>query len=84
MIYLLEWPDDAPPRAWFAFDGDDLRAKLAARGGPPAWPLEIWPDEPSAVLALEDDASPLWAGAGWRARLALREQLIATEALAEG
>ena len=84
MIYLLERPDAAPPRAWFAFDGDDLRAKLAAQGGTPDHPLTIWPDEASAVLAFENEADPLWQGSGWRARAALYEQLIATEALAEG
>jgi hypothetical protein len=82
MIYLLELPDDAPPRVWFAFDGDDLRAKLAVRGGPPGCELRLWPDEASAVLAFEDEAEPLWQGTGWRARRALHEQLVATEALA--
>ena len=83
MIYVLELPADAPPRAWFAFDGDDLRIKLATRGGPPEWPLHLWPDEASAVLALEDEADPAWQGGGWKARWALREQLVATEALAD-
>lgn len=84
MIFVLELPLAGDPRCWFAFDGDDLRRKIAAGGGPPAWPLQLWPDEPAAVLALEDDANPLWQGAGWRARWALRQQLLATEALAEG
>lgn len=43
----------------------------------------IWPDETSAILAFEDDALAPWQGAGWRARHALREQLVATEALAD-
>lgn len=83
MIYLLELPDDAPPLAWFAFDADDLQRKLAARGGLPDCELRLWQDEQSAILAFEDDAEPIWQGAGWRARLALREQLIATEVLAD-
>ena len=84
MIYLLELPEDAPPRCWFAFDADDLRAKLDAAGGPPGHEIRVWPDEPSAVLAFEKEADPLWAGPGWHARRALYEQLLATEALAEG
>ena len=83
MIYLLELPAGQAPHAWFAFDGEDLRAKLDARGGPPDCELHLWPDEQSALLAFEDGTQPLWHGPGWRARLALREQLIATEALAE-
>lgn len=43
----------------------------------------IWPDETAAILAFEDDVLALWQGAGWRARHALREQLVATEALAD-
>lgn len=84
MIYVLELPEAAPPRVWFAFDGADLRRKLDANGGVPAHAMHLWPDEASAVLAMEADSEPLWQGEGWKARWALREQLIATEALAEG
>jgi hypothetical protein len=87
MIYVLEMPDQpegAAPRVWFAFDGEDLRAKLAASNGPPDCPMHIWPDEVSAVLDFENDGHTLWQGAGWKARWALREQLVATEVLAEG
>lgn len=84
MIYLLELPEGAPPRCWFAFDGEDLRAKVEAMGGPPGHPMRVWADEASAILAFEDEAEPLWQGAGWRARHALHAQLVATEALAEG
>lgn len=83
MIFLLELPEGAEPHAWFAFDGEDLRAKLDARGGPPDCALKIWPDEASAVLAFENEAEPLWQGRGWRARRALHEQLLATEVIAE-
>ena len=30
---------------------DDLRAKIAASGGPPGHAMHLWPDEVSAVLA---------------------------------
>ena len=84
MIFVLELPPGAAPRCWFAFDGDDLRRKLAATGGPPDWPMHLWRNEPSAVLAMEDDALPLWQGPeGWKARWALRAQLVATEVVSE-
>lgn len=83
MIFVLELPEGAEPRLWFAYDGDDLRRKVQARGGPPGCPMQLWPDEASALLAFEDEAHPLWAGSGWKLRWALREQLIATEVLAE-
>lgn len=83
MIYLLELPDNGAAHAWFAFDGEDLRTKLAARGGPPDCALKIWPDEASALHAFENESDPLWQGSGWRARRALYQQLLATEVLAE-
>lgn len=84
MIFVLEMPEAAPAHVWFAFDGDDLRAKVAASNGPPDCAMHLWPDEVSAVLDFENDRFPLWQGPGWKARLALREQLIATEVLADG
>lgn len=55
-------------------------AALAARGD-----CRVWSDDAQAVLALEADGDPIWRGeSGWRARIALREQLLATDALAEG
>ena len=83
MIFVLELPPGADPRLWFAFDGDDLRRKVDARSGPAEWPMHLWPDEADALRAFENAADPLWQGEGWRARWALREQLIATEVLAE-
>jgi len=83
MIFVLELPSGGEPRLWFAYDADDLRRKVQARGGPPDCPMHLWPDEGSALAAFEDDADPLWQGEGWKARWALREQLIATEVLAE-
>jgi len=83
MIFVLELPSAAAPRVWFAHDGDDLRRKIAAAGGVPAWPIEVWLDETEALRAFEDAAAPLWQGEGWRARWALREQLVAVEVLAD-
>lgn len=84
MIYVLEMPEGAEPRVWFAFDGDDLRRKMASAGGPPDCPMHLWPDEVDAILDMENDDLALWQGAGWKRRWALREQLVATEALADG
>ncbi len=51
-----------------------LRARGAAR---------IYWDEAEAMAAFERGADPIWQGDGWRARWALREQLVATEVLAD-
>lgn len=159
MIYVLERPATGAPRAWFAYDAEDLIERVADRRGLTPWevwdrrsarellamcgeqpeaagvgerlpalcalgaahgwdtplfradallgrgvlaagaldPLDacaaaldrgdlqatIWRDETSAILAFEDDTLAAWQGAGWRARHALREQLVATEALAD-
>ncbi|MCW5666331.1 MAG: hypothetical protein KIT35_21070 [Piscinibacter sp.] len=53
-------------------------AMSARRGG------RLWTDAAQAVIAFENDADPLWAGAGWKARWALHEQLVATDVLADG
>ena len=63
-----------------AVDTMEACAATLDAGGSPA---VIWPDDTSAILAFEDDTLALWQGAGWRARHALREQLVATEALAD-
>jgi len=84
VIFVLECPEGTSPHCWFAFDADDLRAKIAANGGPPGHPMHLWPDEASAVMAFENEADPLWQGGGWRRRAALHEQLLATEVIAEG
>jgi hypothetical protein len=85
MIHVLELPEGAAPRAWFAFDIDDLRrkldgseaAELHARGR-----CRVFHDEAAALAAFERADDPAWQGEGWRARWALREQLIALEVLA--
>ncbi len=86
MIFVVEQPEGAAPRAWFAFDVDDFERKL---GGSDAAELHaagrcrVYADEAAAMAAFERVDDPAWAGEGWRARWALREQLIATEVLAE-
>lgn len=158
MIFVLEMPAGTDPRAWFAFDVDDLVRKVTANDPLEAWeiwdqasarelldlfdlrpeqaeaavacpgicalgqehgwdaplyradhllgrgtysaepvneaqacvaaleargPCRVWWHEAEAVLAMERDDDPLWAGPGWKARWALREQLLATEVLAD-
>jgi hypothetical protein len=86
MIYVLEQPSAAEPRVWFAFDMDDLERKLedSAAGELFAAGLcRVFPDESAALAAFERAADPAWQGEGWRARWALREQLVATEVLAD-
>jgi hypothetical protein len=58
---------------------DACYAALRARGG--AW--KFYENEPHALAAV-DQPDPLYdAPGGWRARWALRQQLIAVEALAD-
>lgn len=86
MIFVVERPEGAAPRAWFAFDADDLEAKLAhcdAAALHAAGRCELYPDETAALAAFERRADPAWQGEGWRARWALREQLVALEVLAD-
>ncbi len=53
-------------------------AALRARG-----PCRVFADESAALAAFERQHDPAWQGEGWRARWALRDQLVATEVLAE-
>jgi hypothetical protein len=53
-------------------------AALRARGD-----CRVYWSEAEATAAFERAEDPTWAGAGWRARWALRAQLIATEVLAD-
>lgn len=53
-------------------------AALRARG-----PCRIFWTEAEATAAFERTQDPLWQGPGWRARLALREQLVAMEVLSD-
>lgn len=43
----------------------------------------IWWTEFDATAAFEKLDDPLWAGSGWRARWALREQLVELDVLAD-
>ncbi len=96
MIFVVEVPLQAEASAWFAFDLDDLLRKIeqrapglldegvhcaAPQGAGPR--CRIFWSEAEATAAFERAADPLWHGEGWRARFALREQLIATEVLAD-
>ena len=94
MIFVLEVPDQAEPSAWFAFDLDDLLRKIETRApglladaeaptAESASRCRIFWSEAEAMAGFEHAADALWQGNGWRARLALREQLIATEVLAD-
>lgn len=55
-----------------------LEASLRARGE-----CRIYWSEAEATAAFERTHDTAWQGAGWRARWALREQLVATEVLAD-
>jgi hypothetical protein len=106
MIFVLEWPSADEPRAWFAFDEEDLLRKVAAldiellrkthaalgesspgelaeatlraRGD-----CRVYWNEAQAMAAFERRDDKAWQGQGWRAHRALREQLLATEVLAD-
>ena len=94
MIFVVEMPEHAAPSAWFAFDFDDLLRKIEARdpqalaeatvaGGEGSSRCRIFWTEAEATAAFERTADPAWQGEGWRARWALRDQLVATEVLAD-
>jgi hypothetical protein len=107
MIFVLELPAAADPRAWFAFDAADLLRKLAAidlprlrqvreQLGDECEPAElaaaalhtrgdcrIYWTESEATAAFERTNDPAWQGPGWRARWALRDQLVALDVLAD-
>ncbi len=158
MIHVVEYAAATPPRAWFAFDADDLLSKVADSDRLQPWeihdcatPRELldlfeltsqdpasardypgicamaaefgWdrplyradylfepgsyqpepvgrlaaceaalrvrgdclllPTESDATAAFERIDHPAWLAGGWRARWALREQLVALEVLAD-
>lgn len=86
MIHVLEMPEAGEPRVWFAFDPDDLARKLErsdAAALHAAGRCRVYPDESAALAAFERADHPDWQGPGWRARWALREQLVALEVLAD-
>ena len=82
MIYVVELPEQGDPRAWFSFDKGDLARKLLDIADDGVERVVYW-NEVEAVGAFEG-GDPLIAGqAGWRARRALYEQLVALEVLAD-
>lgn len=98
MIYIVEFPHQGRAHAWFAFDRHDFVLKVHAREGR-AEGMEhfdacvaalastlkacrIYLDEEQAIGALQSD--PLFdPREGFYAHMALREQLIAMEAMEE-
>lgn len=86
MIWVLEMPPGVEPACWFAFDADDLARKLDTRDTAllhARGQCSIFADESAALAAFERADDPRWAGPGWRARWALRAQLVAMEVLAD-
>ena len=82
MIYVVELPEQGDPCAWFSFDTDELARRLLDLQSDGVERIVYW-SEAEAVAAFEG-GDPLIAGkAGWRARRALYEQLVALEVLAD-
>ena len=98
MIYVVEFPHQGRAHAWFAFDRDDFVRKVRATHGPdPASEdfdasvavleralkaCRIYLHEESAIRALQREPL-LDPKAGFYAHMALREQLIAMDAMEE-
>lgn len=98
MIYVVEIPHQGRPRAWFAFDRDDFVRKVRASHGS-VQELEdfdasvavleravkacrVYMHDELAIRALHSDPL-LDPKEGFYAHMALREQLIAMEAMEE-
>jgi hypothetical protein len=64
-------------------DGNARRAFLAAAALRARGDCRIFWAESEATAAFEDAGLGLWQGEGWRARCALRDQLVALEVLAD-
>jgi hypothetical protein len=82
MIYVLEIPEASLPRAWFAFDDEDLLRKAAPLAGAGDTRYVYW-DEAEAVGAFEGGDTRIAGPAHWRARRALYAQLVALDVLAD-
>jgi hypothetical protein len=82
VIHVLEIAGPRLARAWFAYDKDDLLAKLEISVKPDIEHCLYWDD--SDALAAFEGGDPRIAGAdGWWARRALYHQLVALEILAD-
>jgi hypothetical protein len=82
VIYVVELPEAGEPRAWFSFDTEELARRLLELQDDGVERIVYW-NEAEAVGAFEG-GDPLIAGkAGWRARRALYQQLVALEVLAD-
>lgn len=96
MIYVVEFPQQGRPHAWFAFDRDDFVRKVRATHGSEAADFDagvavlegalkacrIYPHDELAIRALQTEPL-LDPKEGFYAHMALREQLIAMEAMEE-
>lgn len=98
MIYIVEIPHQGRPHAWFAFDRNDFVRKVRAthESNPPAEDFDdcvgvlegalkacrIYLYDELAIRALQTDPL-LDPKEGFYAHMALREQLIAMEAMEE-
>ncbi len=82
MIFVVDIPEQGNPRAWFAFDVDDLARKQRSKVVLGGERIIYW-SEAQAVGAFEGADSRIGGTEGWRARRALYEQLVALEVLAD-
>ena len=82
MIYVVELPDQAYPRAWFAYDKEDFAAKMVSLATPQGERIVYW-DEAQAVAAFEGRDPLIADKTMWRARHALHEQLVALDVLTD-
>ncbi len=81
MIYVLDLSPISAPRAWFAFDADDLERKCVTLDAKDE--RCIYWNEAQAVAAFEGHDPRIAKPTQWRARRALYEQLVALEVLAD-
>jgi len=82
MIFVLELAEQGDPRAWFCYDAEDLAHKLRALPQDDVERIVYW-NEAEAVAAFEGGDPLIADKAGWKARRALYEQLVALEVLAD-
>ncbi|MBT9599413.1 MAG: hypothetical protein IV094_25810 [Vitreoscilla sp.] len=69
------------PRAWGALS--ETAEPARDLGSAPQDRCRIYWTEAEATAAFERSHDPVWQGRGWRARWALRDQLVATDVLAD-